>query len=135
MPSRILVTGSSGFVGSAVSVALARDGHMVRKASRQPDDAPDPVPMEWMELPDLQGDIDWAPIVADVDIVVHLAAIAHRSEVASEDYARANRLATASLARACQSHNIRRLIFMSSIGAQAGSAADHIVTNPTSRRP
>jgi nucleoside-diphosphate-sugar epimerase len=63
-----------------------------------------------------------------MDIVVHLAAIAHRSHVDSGDYARANRLATASLAKACQRHTIKRLIFMSSIGAQAGSAADHVVT-------
>src|SRR5947207_1450864 len=135
MPFRILVTGSSGFVGSAVSVALIRAGHVVRKASRQSDNTPDPAPMEWVQLPDLQGEIDWDPIVAGVDVVVHLAAIAHRSDVDSEDYARANRLATASLARACQRHNIKRLIFMSSIGAQAGSAADHVVTEADEPSP
>jgi UDP-glucose 4-epimerase len=135
MPFRILVTGSSGFVGSAVSLALARAGHMVRKASRQPDDASDGATMEWVALPDLQGEIDWAPIVAGVDVVVHLAAIAHRSDVDSEDYARANRLATASLARACQRNKIKRLIFMSSIGAQAGSTADHVVTEADDPSP
>jgi UDP-glucose 4-epimerase len=135
MPLRILVTGSSGFVGSAVSVALAGAGHMVRKASRQPDNAPGLAAMEWVVLPDLQGEIDWVPIVAGVDVVVHLAAIAHRSDAVSEDYAKANRVATASLARACQRHNIKRLIFMSSIGAQAGSAADHVVTEADEPSP
>ena len=66
--------------------------------------------------------------VEGMDIVVHLAAIAHRSHADSGDYARANRVATASLAQACGRHKIKRLIFMSSIGAQAGSAADHVVT-------
>lgn len=135
MPFRILVTGSSGFVGSAVSVALTRAGHTVRKASRQPDSTPDAVPMEWVALPDLQGEIDWDPIVSGVDTVVHLAAIAHRSDVDSKDYARANRVATASLARACQRHKIGRLVFMSSIGAQAGSAADQIVTEADQPSP
>jgi nucleoside-diphosphate-sugar epimerase len=135
MPFRILVTGSSGFVGSAVSVALTRAGHVVRRASRQPDNGADRATTEWVPLPDLQGQIDWDPIVAGVDVVVHLAAIAHRSEVDSEDYARANRLATASLARACQRHKIRRLVFMSSIGAQAGSAADHVVTETDEPSP
>lgn len=81
-----------------------------------------------MSLPDLEGEIDWDPIVAGMDVVVHLAAIAHRSDVDSDDYARANRMASASLARACERHRIKRLIFMSSIGAQAGSAADYVVT-------
>lgn len=135
MPLRILVTGSSGFVGSAVSVALARAGHAVRSASRKRDDRLAATGNEWVALPDLQGEVDWDPIVAGVDVVVHLAAIAHRSDVESKDYARANRIATASLAQACQRHAITRLIFMSSIGAQAGSAADHVVTETDEPSP
>src|SRR4051794_5017388 len=128
MALRILVTGSSGFIGSAVSSALAAAGHPVRMASRRPNNTPNKDVMEWMKLPDLENDVDWNPFVEGMDIVVHLAAIAHRGHVDSGDYARANRLATASLAKACQRHTIKRLIFMSSIGAQAGSAADHVVT-------
>jgi nucleoside-diphosphate-sugar epimerase len=128
MSLRILVTGSSGFIGSAVSSALAAAGYGVRGASRKPDGRLTPDQVEWMRLPDLEGEIDWDPIVAGIDVVVHLAAIAHRSDVDSDDYARANRIATASLAMACSRHKIKHLIFMSSIGAQAGSAADHVVT-------
>jgi UDP-glucose 4-epimerase len=128
MSFRILVTGSSGFIGSAVSSALARAGHSVRAASRKPAKITNQDHVAWVELSDLEGDVDWEPLVAGMDIVVHLAAIAHRSQADSSDYARANRIATASLAQACQRHAIKRLIFMSSIGAQAGSAADHVVT-------
>src|SRR4051812_6025424 len=128
MSLRILVTGSSGFIGSAVSSALAAAGPHVRAASRKPNRHPAPELVEWMELPDLENEVDWDPLVAGMDIVVHLAAIAHRSQADSGDYARANRVATASLAQACCRHAIKRLIFMSSIGAQAGSAADHVVT-------
>jgi nucleoside-diphosphate-sugar epimerase len=128
MSLRILVTGSSGFIGSAVSSALAAAGHHVRAASRKPNRLPAQDLVEWMELPDLENAVDWDPLVAGMDVVVHLAAIAHRSHADSGDYARANRVATASLAQACRRHGIRRLIFMSSIGAQAGSAADHVVT-------
>jgi nucleoside-diphosphate-sugar epimerase len=128
MSFRILVTGSSGFIGSAVSSALARAGHSVRAASRKPTKITNQDHFEWVELTDLESDVDWEPLVAGMDIVVHLAAIAHRSHADSSDYARANRIATASLAQACQRHAVKRLIFMSSIGAQAGSAADHVVT-------
>jgi UDP-glucose 4-epimerase len=128
MSFRILVTGSSGFIGSAVSSALAAAGHSVRAASRKRTGIANRDGIEWAELPDLENEVDWRPLLEGMDIVVHLAAIAHRSHADSGDYARANRVATASLAQACRRHAIKRLIFMSSIGAQAGSAADHVVT-------
>jgi nucleoside-diphosphate-sugar epimerase len=128
MSFRILVTGSSGFIGSAVSSALAAAGHSVRAASRKPKRVANQDRVEWIELPDLEQEVDWAPLLEGMDIVVHLAAIAHRSHADSGDYARANRVATASLAQACRRQGVKRLIFMSSIGAQAGSAADHVVT-------
>ena len=128
MSFRILVTGSSGFIGSAVICALAEAGHSVRAASRGPTSIANPDRIEWMRLPDLETDVDWTPLLDGIDIVVHLAAIAHRSQTESRDYARANRVATANLAQACRRQGIGRLIFMSSIGAQTGSAADHVVT-------
>jgi nucleoside-diphosphate-sugar epimerase len=128
MSFRILVTGSSGFIGSAVSKALAAAGHRVRAASRKPHKIATPDNIEWTELPDLEREVNWEPLVAGMDIVVHLAAIAHRSHADSDDYTQANRVATASLAESCRRNMIKRLIFMSSIGAQAGSAADHVVT-------
>ncbi len=135
MPFRILVTGSSGFIGSAVVSALAAAGHSVRAASRRPNKAANLDNVEWAELPDLEGEVDWEPLVAGMDIVVHLAAIAHRSQADSPDYAKANRVATANLVQVCRRHMIKRLIFMSSIGAQAGSAADDVVTEIDEPRP
>jgi nucleoside-diphosphate-sugar epimerase len=125
---RILVTGSSGFIGSAVCSALVAAGHRVRAASRRPNKAANHDQIEQVQLPDLENAVDWEPLVAGMDVVVHLAAIAHRGHADHPDYATANRVATASLAQACRRHMVKRLIFMSSIGAQAGSAADHVVT-------
>jgi UDP-glucose 4-epimerase len=134
MSLRILVTGASGFIGSAVSSTLVAAGHRVRAASRSPNKAANQA-LEWVALPDLADEVDWEPLVAGMDIVLHLAAIAHRSHVDASDYARANRVAAASLAQACRRHMVKRLIFMSSIGAQTGSAADHVVTEIDEPRP
>ena len=128
MSSRILVTGSSGFIGSALTTALTEAGHSVRAASRRPLGTASPPGVEWVQLPDLEREVNWAPLLENIDIVIHLAAVAHRNHVDGGEYARANRLATASLVQACHGFPIKRLIFMSSIGAQAGSAADHVVT-------
>ena len=135
MSLRILVTGSSGFLGSILVSSLAADGYTVRAASRAPDNISNDAHVEWVRLPDLKDEVDWEPLIAGMDIVVHLAAIACRSHANTAEYAKANLHATTSLAHACRRHMIKRLIFMSSIGAQAGSAADHVITESDEPRP
>lgn len=110
-------------------------GHAVREASRKFVTAFPGNQVERVNLPDLKGEVDWDPILTGVDAVVHLAAIAHRSNVGSDDYDKVNCVATANLARACLRHSIKRLIFISSIGAQAGSTADHTVTEADEPHP
>lgn len=135
MSLRILVTGSSGFIGSAVSIALAAAGHRVRAASRKPNTIADRGNLESVRLPNLEDDVDWDSLVSGMEVVVHLAAITHRGNAAGLDYARANHIATVNLVRACHRQGIKRLVFTSSIGAQAGSAADHVVTEIDEPRP
>ena len=84
--------------------------------------------VELAVLPDIAQPIDWTPLLEEVDVVVHLAGIAHRKPGDPVDYDQANRGAVADLASACLKHKVRRLIFISSIGAQAGSAADEELT-------
>jgi nucleoside-diphosphate-sugar epimerase len=135
MKFRILVTGSSGFVGSSVVSALAEDGHYVRAASRRPDNRANERRIEWVQLPDLRNEIDWNPFVADVDFVVHLAAIAHRHLSDTDEYLAVNLRAPLNLAHACRRQMVKRLIFASSIGAQTGSVADHVVTEADEPKP
>src|SRR6185437_13538862 len=87
---RILLTGSSGFIGSALACTLASASYVVRAVSRRRTSAADLPGVEWMELPDLEGEVDWAPLLADIDVVIHLAAIAHRSHVDEVQYSRIN---------------------------------------------
>jgi len=133
MSFRILVTGASGFIGSALVPALAAAGHYVRAVSRSP--VKDGDRIEYAALPDFASDVDWSPFLADIDVVVHLAAIAHRQGGEMVDYDKINRGAAVSLAQACSRHKVRRLIFLSSIGAQTGSASDCILTEMDEPHP
>lgn len=133
--SRVLVTGASGFVGRALVNGLAADGLSVRAAMRQPSDI-FPRGVEAVAVSDLTRAIDWWPLLKGVDTVVHLAGITHAGKsIPEESYDSVNRLATTQLAAAAQKANVRRLIFTSSIRAQSGPAAPHVLTEDDPPRP
>ncbi len=132
--NRILVTGASGFIGSALVPSLAAAGYRVRAAARR-HTIPPPENIERVALPDITRPIDWSPLLEDIDVVVHLAGIAHRTVGSPAEYHQANFAAVADLAIACARRDVKRLIFMSSIGAQAGSAADEVLTEQSVARP
>jgi UDP-glucose 4-epimerase len=91
--------------------------------------------IELVQLPNLACRVEWDSLVADVDIVIHLAAIAHRQACDVRAYDQTNRGSVVSLADACKRHSTQRLIFLSSIGAQTGSAADKIITENDEPQP
>lgn len=138
MPARgrILVTGASGFLGRAVVAALASRGRSVRAAVRRAPQFSFGPGVELTEHADLEQDIDWRPLLAGVDQVVHLAGIAHaRRGVAPELYDQINREATARLAAAAAGAGVAHFVFVSSIRAQSGAAADHVLTERDTAAP
>ena len=107
--ARILVTGATGFIGSAACPVLAARGFDVRAASRA-------------ATGDLTKFDRWDELLAGVGCVVHLANTAH---VAATEIARARELnveASVRLARAAAERGVRRFIHLSSVKAEPGEA-------------
>jgi nucleoside-diphosphate-sugar epimerase len=133
--TRLLVTGASGFIGRAVVSAFAQEGYALRAAMRRPPQPPFAANVEVAQHPDLSRAFDWAPLLEGVDQIVHLAGVAHTAGIAEERYDRVNRQATAELAAAAARAGIRQFVFVSSIRAQSGPAADHALTERDAAAP
>ncbi len=109
--------------------SFAKDGRAVRAAVRAPPQPPFAAGVEVVQWADFCQPRDFGPLLANVDQVVHLAAIAHTGQgVDPEIYDRVNRRATAELAVAAANAGVQHFVFVSSIRAQSGPSADHALT-------
>lgn len=123
--SKILVTGASGFVGSAVIARLkAEAGYLPVAASRAAIAEPG-------ELEQRRHDLEnpsVLPTLDDIGVIVHAAARVHVMRESATDslaeFRRVNVDGTVSLARAAARAGVRRFIFISSIKVNGEQTAD-----------
>ncbi len=125
---KILVTGSNGFVGRALVPTLITAGHTVIAFTRATGGA-------------IDGQTDWMPHLAGVDVVIHLAARVHVMNDTTADpveaYRTVNTAGTLNLARQAAANGVKRLIFLSSIkvnGEQTPPGQPFKVTDPPAPR-
>lgn len=131
----VLVTGASGFIGKAVVRALSASGWAVRAASRDPAVISKLAGVGRVTLPDLARPAHWSPLLEGATHVVHLAGIAHApGALPDQVYTRINTDAVGELAQAAQGR-VERLVLLSSVRAQAGLSADHVITEKDEARP
>lgn len=115
-----LVTGATGYLGQVLVAALVDAGFEVTAHSRT------------RELPAalrarvrvLHGDLTLQtgqPALEAIDVVFHLAAIAHQ-RASADEYRRCNLDMTVALARAAAAAGVTRFVFLSSVKAAAPEA-------------
>jgi len=113
----VLVTGANGFVGRRLCEELAREGHRLRVAVRDPARAAG-LPGEVVAVGELES-ADWSRAVAGVDVVIHLAARVHVMRERAADplaaFRASNVEGTERLAREAVAHQVRRLVYVSSV--------------------
>lgn len=134
--SVILVTGADGFVGSRLSLLLEQCGYQVRRAVRAAGKLQ-------LAKPIVVGDLatfsEWPDILQDVDAVVHLAARAHvmadKGLGSDSRYRVVNVDATVRLAAAAARQQVRRFVFVSSIGVNGEQTSGRAFTEEDEPAP
>ena len=110
----IAVTGADGFIGAPLSVALEAQGFAVARIVRKAQG-----PGRDRRVADLRAVQDYAALLRDVSIVVHLAGRAHVLNETEADpravFRSINVDATMRLAEAAACAAVRRFVFVSSI--------------------
>jgi nucleoside-diphosphate-sugar epimerase len=134
---RVLVTGATGFVGGSIVRRLMHEGHDIlalvrtRESGRHLEAAGARLAIGDMLAPDT-----YAPLVAEVDAVVHAAQIATAGRIGSgklEAVRAADHTMTGALAEQCIAHK-RRLVYASGVFAY-GDCGDQWVTEATPFNP
>lgn len=110
---KVLLTGATGFVGSAVRRELKLDGYEIVSVSQSGRDNTVACPLE--------NTIDWTPYLSGVLCVVHTAARVHVMNERSADpvslYRSLNVIPTLRLAEQAAACGVKRFVFLSSVKA------------------
>jgi nucleoside-diphosphate-sugar epimerase len=130
----IEITGSTGFVGNALTTALNK--FRVHRALRQT--ALDPLPGDAI-VGDIGPDTDWRAALIGVDCVVHLAARTHVLQETAHDslaaFRHINVDGTRRLAEQAAATGVRRFVFLSSIKVNGEANVEHAFTETDAPAP
>ncbi|WP_138512341.1 UDP-glucose 4-epimerase family protein [Rhodoferax bucti] len=117
----VILTGATGFIGSAFLGAAQQRSMKIRavfrcnEQARRFGDAKNPA----LVVPSIEADTDWSEALVGVDVVVHCAARVHVMHDASSDplaeFYKVNVAGTLNLARQAALAGAKRFVFLSSI--------------------
>ncbi len=119
-----LVTGASGFIGRMLCDELDDFVPVVRKETEN-------LFGNYFEVDSIDQYTNWKGAFDNIDVVIHLAGLAHSKRFTEQDYQEVNVKGTIHLATEAAKSGVRRFVFVSSIGVN-GIVTNDIPFSPSS---
>lgn len=117
-PMKVLLTGASGFIGTALGARLVAHGFDVIGVGRRMPNTPVPG-VYYRTVGELGTSTDWCEALLGVQAIIHCAARVHamcdQAQEPLAEFRRTNVEGTLNLARQAASAGVRRFIFLSSV--------------------
>jgi nucleoside-diphosphate-sugar epimerase len=124
-PSKFLITGANGFVGTALCNRLRKDGFSIRRAVRSV--RAEEQETETVGVGEISSQTDWSTALEGVEHVVHLAARVHvmndRSKDPLAEFRQVNVEGSTNLAQQAVAAGVRRFVYLSSIKVNGESTS------------
>lgn len=117
----VILTGATGFIGSAFLVAAQQRSMKIRSVFRSNEQAKrfGDAKNSAVVVPGIEADTDWSEALVDVDVVVHCAARVHVMNDSISDplaeFCKVNVAGTLNLAKQAALAGAKRFVFLSSI--------------------
>lgn len=135
MAMKVLVTGGTGFLGTALVRTLKSSGHEVILTTRKQENTEQGI----YNLGDISADTNWINLLQGCDTVIHTAGRAHilndDAQDALAEFRRVNHDATVKLATDAATSGVKHFIFVSSIGVNGNSTSGTPFSEASGPRP
>ncbi|MCK7450808.1 NAD-dependent epimerase/dehydratase family protein [Enterobacter chengduensis] len=132
---KVMVTGGTGFLGTALVRALKSAGHEVILTTRKQDNPEQGI----YNLGDISANTNWLNLLQGCDTVIHTAGRAHilndDAQDALAEFRRVNHDATMKLASDAATSGVKHFIFVSSIGVNGNATSGIPFTEASEPQP
>ncbi|WP_345867282.1 NAD-dependent epimerase/dehydratase family protein [Shewanella algae] len=115
---RVLLTGSSGFIGQNIGSPEIEFKHVIRGKKKEADSE------DVFYIDKLNNSTTWDGAFVGIDAIIHLAGLAHAKSNNQQDYQSVNVDGTLHLAKEAAKAGVTRFIFVSSIGVNGTFTKD-----------
>ena len=128
----VLVTGTTGFIGSMFLQSIKLDkSYTLFELKRDPILDAEKWVGNTLYISAIEDVEDWSGLLTDIDVIIHIAALAHNKAKSERELFEVNTNATRNLAQGAKQAGVKHFVFLSSIGVCGNHSLNYELSEKT----